>query len=176
MSGGSVCIFNENDNHSLMERELSMKMLEKGAKVLLGAMVAAIVPSAFAESASTEGADEYMETVTVIGTKTERKISEVAGSVSLLDEEYIERQLIQDIADLVKYEPGVSVAGMGDRFGLSGFSIRGIGGNRVLLQKGELRAVGKPEEVLTENLLSTLYGTDIVVENNKTVGRLVIHS
>ena len=109
-----------------------MKMLEKGAKVLLGAMVAATVPSAFAESASTEGADEYMETVTVIGTKTERKISEVAGSVSVLDEEYIERQLIQDIADLVKYEPGVSVAGTGDRFGLSGFSIRGIGGNRVL--------------------------------------------
>ena len=33
-----------------------------------------------------------------------------------------------------------------------------------------------PEEVLNENLLSTLYGTDIVVENNKTVGRLVIHS
>ena len=80
-----------------------------------------------------------MEAVTVIGTKTERKISEVAGSVSVLDEEYIERQLIQDIADLVKYEPGVSVAG-------------------------------------NENLLSTLYGTDIVVENNKTVGRLVIHS
>ena len=46
----------------------------------------------------------------------------------------------------------------------------------LLLQKGELRAVGRPEEVLTKNLLSTLYGTDIVVENNKTVGRLVIHS
>ena len=27
-----------------------------------------------------------------------------------------------------------------------------------------LRAVGKPEEVLTKNLLSTLYGTDIVVK------------
>ena len=94
-----------------------MKMLEKGAKVLVGAMVAAIVPSAFAESATTEGADEYMETVTVIGTKTERKISDVAGSISVLDEEYIERQLIQDIADLVKYEPGVSVSGTGSRFG-----------------------------------------------------------
>ena len=46
----------------------------------------------------------------------------------------------------------------------------------LLLQEGKLRAVGRPEEVLTENLLSTLYGTDIVVENNKTVGRLVIHS
>ena len=109
-----------------------MKMLEKGAKVLVGAMIAAAAPSAFAESATTEGADEYMETVTVIGTKTERKISDVAGSISVLDEEYIERQLIQDIADLIKYEPGVSVSGTGDRWGLSGFIIRGIGGNRVL--------------------------------------------
>ena len=57
-----------------------------------------------------------METVTVIGTKTERKISDVAGSISVLDEEYIERQLIQDIADLVKYEPGVSVSGTGSTF------------------------------------------------------------
>ena len=37
-----------------------MKMLEKGAKVLFGAMIAAVAPSAFAESATTEGADEYM--------------------------------------------------------------------------------------------------------------------
>ena len=120
-----------------------MKMLEKGAKVLFGAMIAAAAPSAFAESATTEGADEYMETVTVIGTKTERKISDVAGSISVLDEEYIERQLIQDIADLVKYEPGVSVSGTGSRFGLSGFAIRGIEGNRVLTLVDGVRV---PEE------------------------------
>lgn len=46
----------------------------------------------------------------------------------------------------------------------------------LLLQEGELRAIGKPEEVLDEKVLSELYGTDIVVENNKAVGRLVIHS
>ena len=75
-----------------------MKMLDIGAKVLFGAMVAAILPSAFAESAGSVDSDEYMETVTVIGTKTERKISDVAGSISVLDEEYIERQLIQDLS------------------------------------------------------------------------------
>ena len=64
-----------------MEIVKSMKMLEKGAKVLFGAMIAAMAPSAFAESATTGGADEWMETVTVIGTKTERKISDVAGSI-----------------------------------------------------------------------------------------------
>ena len=37
-----------------------------------------------------------------------------------------------DIADLVRFEPGVSVSGTGSRFGLTGFKIRGIGGNRVL--------------------------------------------
>ncbi|MAI56723.1 MAG: hypothetical protein CMP93_05690, partial [Gammaproteobacteria bacterium] len=76
-----------------------MKMLEEGAKILLGAMFLIPASAALAESKDSESAEEYIETVTVIGKKTERKISEVAGSVSVLDEEYIERQLIQDIAD-----------------------------------------------------------------------------
>ncbi|MCB1805030.1 MAG: TonB-dependent receptor plug domain-containing protein, partial [Candidatus Competibacteraceae bacterium] len=36
-----------------------------------------------------------------------------------------------DISDLVRYEPGVTVDNSG-RFGLTGFRIRGIGGDRVL--------------------------------------------
>ena len=71
------------------------------------------------------------ETLTVVGTRTERSFEEVAATVSVTTAEDMERRVVRNIADLVRFEPGVTVAG-GGRFGLDGFSIRGIGGNRVL--------------------------------------------
>jgi hemoglobin/transferrin/lactoferrin receptor protein len=73
-----------------------------------------------------------LETVTVVGTRTERVLSDVPATISVINSEAIERQVARDIADLVRFEPGVSVGGTGSRFGLGGFTIRGIGGNRVL--------------------------------------------
>ncbi|MBO6701796.1 MAG: TonB-dependent hemoglobin/transferrin/lactoferrin family receptor [Pseudomonadales bacterium] len=77
-------------------------------------------------------ANEVEETITVVGTRTERSMDEVAATISVKTVEDIEREVARDIADLVRFEPGVSVSGTGDRFGLSGFNIRGIEGNRVL--------------------------------------------
>jgi hemoglobin/transferrin/lactoferrin receptor protein len=73
-----------------------------------------------------------VETVVVTATRTERDLDAVPATVTVKTAEDIERELARDIRDLVRYEPGVSVGGTGDRFGLGGFSIRGIGGNRVL--------------------------------------------
>lgn len=78
-----------------------------------------------------EEADD-VETITVVATRTERSLDEVAASVSVKTADEIESELAGDIADLVRFEPGVSVSGTGSRFGLTGFKIRGIGGNRVL--------------------------------------------
>lgn len=74
-----------------------------------------------------------IETVTVTATRVERELTDVAGTVSVINDEEVERNLNRDIRDLIRYEPGVSVSG-GGRFGLSGFTIRGIGGDRVLTQ------------------------------------------
>ena len=76
--------------------------------------------------------EQGMEVITVVGTRTERTLSEVAATVSVTTSRDIERKLSRDIADLVRFQPGVSVGGTGSRFGLGGFNIRGIGGNRVL--------------------------------------------
>jgi hemoglobin/transferrin/lactoferrin receptor protein len=84
-----------------------------------------------------------LETVTVVGTRTERILSDVPATISVIDSEAIERQVARDIADLVRFEPGVSVGGTGSRFGLGGFTIRGIGGNRVLTTIDGIRV---PEE------------------------------
>ncbi len=84
-----------------------------------------------AQAAASEPAPAE-ETITVVGTRTERTLEQVGATISVISEEEIERQIVRDIADLVRYEPGVSVSGTGSRFGLSGFNIRGIEGNRVL--------------------------------------------
>jgi hemoglobin/transferrin/lactoferrin receptor protein len=73
-----------------------------------------------------------VETLVVTATRTERDLDSVPATVTVKSAEDIEQELARDIRDLVRYEPGVSVGGTGDRFGLGGFSIRGIGGNRVL--------------------------------------------
>ena len=83
-------------------------------------------------SAAEEDPNGALETITVVATRTERSLDEVAATVSVKTEEEIEEEVARDIADLVRFEPGVTVSGTGSRFGLTGFKIRGIGGNRVL--------------------------------------------
>lgn len=68
--------------------------------------------------------------VTVAATLTEEKLEDVASSVSVIDEESINKNGASDIAEMVRYEPGVEVSSTG-RFGLAGFNIRGMNENRV---------------------------------------------
>ena len=72
-----------------------------------------------------------LEKVTVTANRTTKTLDELSNKASVITAEEIDRYLHQDIRDLVRYEPGVTVSGLG-RFGLSGFNIRGIGGDRVL--------------------------------------------
>ncbi|MEO0973132.1 MAG: TonB-dependent receptor, partial [Pseudomonadota bacterium] len=81
--------------------------------------------------------------MTVVGTRTERVLADVPATISVITDEQIEQQIARDIADLIRFEPGVSVGGTGSRFGLDGFTIRGIGGNRVLTTVDGIRV---PEE------------------------------
>jgi hemoglobin/transferrin/lactoferrin receptor protein len=78
-----------------------------------------------------ESDPEAIDVITVEASKRPLAANELASRVTIIDEQRIERELVQSIADLVRYEPGVDVSDQGSRFGFSGFSIRGIGGNRV---------------------------------------------
>ena len=87
--------------------------------------------------------------VTVVGTRTERRVDEVPASVTVITAETIETNLVTDIKDLIRFEPGVSVPTSPARFsaalsgagrdGNSGFTIRGMGGNRVLIVQDGVR-------------------------------------
>ena len=92
---------------------------------------------------SQQDSENELDTITVVATRTERALEDLAATVSVKTAEEIERELVQDIADLVRFEPGVTVGGTGSRFGLTGFNIRGIGGNRVLTLVDGVRV---PEE------------------------------
>lgn len=80
---------------------------------------------------------------TVTATRTEENIDEVPATVSVITDLQIEDELATDIKDLVRFEPGVAVRNGPARFtaagsstgrdGNSGFNIRGLEGNRVLI-------------------------------------------
>ena len=71
-----------------------------------------------------------MKQVTVTATRSEKQLKDVAASVAVIGEEQMEKELVTDIKDLVRYEPGVTVDIAG-RGGLEGFNIRGMEKNRV---------------------------------------------
>jgi hemoglobin/transferrin/lactoferrin receptor protein len=74
-----------------------------------------------------------LPTVTVVG-KVEQPLSEVAATVSIIDAEQIVGALARDARDLFRFEPGISVGNDPARFGLGAVNIRGLGGNRVLVE------------------------------------------
>jgi hemoglobin/transferrin/lactoferrin receptor protein len=80
---------------------------------------------------------DELDRIVVTATLNERAQKDVAGDVTVIDALEIDRRQVQGLDDLLRYEPGVSVTGGatgGNRFGIGGISIRGLGGNRVRME------------------------------------------
>lgn len=75
-----------------------------------------------------------LQQMTVSATRSAQDVSQVPSTVSVQTREQLDRQNVGNIQELVRYEPGVSVGGTGQRSGLNGYNIRGIDGERVLTQ------------------------------------------
>ncbi|MDR6146704.1 hemoglobin/transferrin/lactoferrin receptor protein [Sphingomonas sp. SORGH_AS870] len=98
-----------------------------------------------------EKADEKTEQRDIVVTATRAPIEarDAPVTISVKRAETIADELATDIKDLVRFEPGVSVRRAPTRFGAAsgstgragneGFVIRGIGGNRVLIQVDGVR-------------------------------------
>ena len=92
--------------------------------------------------ADTDGTDSVTD-ITVTATRGEKRVEDVPQTVSVIDAKAIDDRLVTDIKDLVRYEPGVAVRRAPARFTAagaatgrdrdSGFNIRGLEGNRVLI-------------------------------------------
>ena len=108
------------------------------SEILLDAPLAAQIEIAQTESSDDTAADDGLLRITVTGTRTPRTIQAAPATVPVIDADDVNRLLIRDISDLIRYEPGVSVRN-NLQFGLQDFNIRGIEGNRILIQVDDIR-------------------------------------
>jgi hemoglobin/transferrin/lactoferrin receptor protein len=108
----------------------------------LAALTVAAAPAALAQTATTQDVAQ-LPPVSVLATRTETRTDEAPATVTVITAEQIEAELATDIKDLVRFEPGVSVVSQPARFGAAlgttgrggneGITIRGMGGDRVLI-------------------------------------------
>ncbi|MEO1377390.1 MAG: TonB-dependent hemoglobin/transferrin/lactoferrin family receptor [Cyanobacteria bacterium J06635_10] len=97
--------------------------------------------SKIAQAESEKEKEETQEAdieITVTGTRSERPVKDTPGNITVIESEDVDRQLVNELSDLIRYEPGVSVGKNRNR-GNQDFTIRGIGGNRVLIQVDGIR-------------------------------------
>lgn len=89
------------------------------------------------------------DTITVTATRSPVAVIDAPATVSVITDTEIDDNLVEDIKDVVRFEPGVSVRNQPSRFtaalsstgrdGNAGFNIRGLEGNRVLVQTDGIR-------------------------------------
>jgi hemoglobin/transferrin/lactoferrin receptor protein len=103
--------------------------------------------SAYAQAS--EPAEKALPEVSVSADRERRSVDETTATVTVIPAEDIEQRFVKDIRDLVRNEPGVTVRRSPARFGAAlgstgrdgnaGFNIRGLEGNRVLIQVDGIR-------------------------------------
>lgn len=125
------------------------------SRLLLSTAVAGLASTLIAQPGRAETADQtaaQLDPVVVLATRSERRADDTPATVSVITDAQIEAMLATDIKDLIRYEPGVSVPTSPARFSLAlsgagrdgnaGFTIRGMGGDRVLIVNDGVRLPG----------------------------------
>ncbi len=108
-----------------------------------------------------------MREVVVSGSRSERAIEDVPASIDVITGEDLDPARVQDIRDLVREVPNMSVRRAPQRFGgvtgstgrdgNAGFNLRGLEGNRVLLTVDGIRV---PRELSSGVFGSASFGRD----------------
>ena len=115
----------------------------------LGLALAATATPVFAQDNDGDYWAQRKSQIVVTATRTAVKAEDIPVTVTVKSDEQIADELVTDIRDLIRFEPGVSVQRQPARFGAAlgatgragndSFNIRGIGGNRVLIQVDGVR-------------------------------------
>ncbi|HEX2813246.1 MAG TPA: TonB-dependent hemoglobin/transferrin/lactoferrin family receptor [Sphingopyxis sp.] len=132
-----------------MSSHRSPSAIRLAAGSALGLALAAVAQPAFAQDNDGEYWLARKNQIVVTATRIATNAEDVPSTVTVKTDEQIADELVTDIRDLVRFEPGVSVQRQPARFnaalsatgraGNDGFNIRGIGGNRVLIQVDGVR-------------------------------------
>jgi len=103
--------------------------------LLISGLVSTILgtSSVVANESTTATDDDSVENVMLItATRLAREAEDVAGTVTLIDSEELDKQMAEKLDDVVRYQPGLTMRRVA-RGGNQGFTIRGMSGKRVLM-------------------------------------------
>jgi hemoglobin/transferrin/lactoferrin receptor protein len=105
---------------------------------MIALMVPAHAQSAADDEAAARVAARYgvsLDTISVYADRNARQALDLPQNVTVIGRQELDERMVRDVQDLVRYEPGVTVAKTTsgtDPFGnLAGFTIRGVSNNRV---------------------------------------------
>ena len=128
-----------------------------------------LASAAFAQPADAqipETPATQLDVVGVAATREPRTLNDTAATVSVIDQQELDRRNVQTPSEAVRYEPGVSVGNQPARGGATNYVIRGIGDNRVRVQIDNIRVPDFPGS----NIGAGTYTRDFVdLENVKRI-------
>jgi len=108
-----------------------------------------------AVSAQPDAPSSQIEEVVVTGSKTQKTVTEMTHSVSVVNEFEIERQAFTDVTEILRKEPGVEFKQAGGVGQFNYLKLRGLGEGNVLIVIDGVR-VNTPSRGDTGNLLGQL--------------------
>ncbi len=111
--------------------------MPKRALIASAISTALFVTPSYGDDKIDDTSNTDFEVIVVSGSKTEKPLKDVAGSISVITEEDLEKQLVNDMNQLFKYDPNVQVTG--NTGSAQNFIVRGMGGDRVLMIKDGMR-------------------------------------
>ena len=117
-----------------MKRPLTLTILS----LYIGLAYAETTDTQISSTAEIEEGVTELSPIVITATRGSKQKLEIAETVEVISGAQIEKQNIANIQELVRHTPGVAVArrssGADPFANLSGFNIRGVGGNRVQVQ------------------------------------------
>lgn len=126
---------------------MNLRLRHQGLTVASSLFALSFSQAAMAAGDANAGFED--DTITVTATRAPVAIADAPATVTVIDQERIADELATDARDIVRFEPGVTVRRAPARFGAAlgttgragneDFNIRGIGGNRVLIQVDGIR-------------------------------------
>lgn len=102
-----------------------------------GAPAHAAANAADAEAGSLRqkaGRPAEVEEIVIVAARHAQPVADVTASVLVVHREQLAQHLVRDFADVAGELPGVSVGGGDSRFSADGPRIRGLGGNRIVIE------------------------------------------
>jgi iron complex outermembrane recepter protein len=96
------------------------------ALLLLGAIPAQAQQAAGQAADATTAAQPKLESVVVTANRRVEKLEDVPASISVLGEEYMQRNNVRELVDIINLSPALSVS-VGTQVGTNSINMRGIG-------------------------------------------------